>query len=154
MALGEALKASKVIFITAQDGLIYEGQLIRQMPVAALDQLLAKHRAGFHPSCLSKASHASNACRSGIQRVHVINGRVDEALLAEIFSNEGVGTLIYANEYEQIRRAKKKDIRNILHLTKESVASLRIDQADAGGDRGSNWPTITCSRSTATRWPV
>jgi amino-acid N-acetyltransferase len=128
VALGEALKASKLIFITAQDGLIYENQLIRQTPVAALDQLLAKNRAAFQPACLSKAVHASNACRSGIQRVHVINGRVDEALLAEIFSNEGVGTLIYANEYEQIRRAKRKDIRNILHLTKDSVASEELSR--------------------------
>ena len=43
-----------------------------------------------------------------MQRVHIINGRVDEGLLAEVFSNEGIGTLIYANEYQQIRRAMKK----------------------------------------------
>ena len=126
VALADALKASKLIFIAAQDGLIYENKLIRQMPVAALDQLLAKNRAGFQAESLSKALHASNACRSGIQRVHVINGRVDEGLLAEVFSNEGVGTLIYANEYEQIRKAKKKDIRIILHLTKDSVASEEL----------------------------
>ncbi len=123
VALAEALKATKLIFITAQDGLVFEGNIIRQMPVALLDQLLAKNRAAFQPESLSKAIHASNACRSGIQRVHVINGRVDEGLLAEVFSNEGVGTLIYANEYEQIHRAKKKDIRHILQLTKNSVAS-------------------------------
>jgi len=72
---------------------------------------------------LSKAIHASVACKAGIQRVHIINGRVDEGLLAEVFSNEGIGTLVYANEYQQIRRAMKKDIRHILMLTKNSVAS-------------------------------
>src|SRR6266478_2280633 len=45
------------------------------------------------------------------------------SLLAEVFSNEGIGTLIYANEYQQIRRAMKKDIRHILVLTKNSVLS-------------------------------
>src|SRR4030095_13550056 len=73
-----------------------------------------------------KAIHAAAACRAGVPRVHVINGRVDEGLLAEVFSNEGIGTLIYANEYEQIRRAMKKDIRKILQLTKNSVASEEL----------------------------
>jgi hypothetical protein len=56
-----------------------------------------------------------------VQRVHVINGRVDEGLLAEVFSNEGIGTLIYANEYQQIRPAKKKDVRAIQLLTDKGV---------------------------------
>jgi amino-acid N-acetyltransferase len=46
--------------------------------------------------------------------------------LAEVFSNEGIGTLVYANEYTQIRRALKKDIRAILNLTKNSVASEEL----------------------------
>jgi amino-acid N-acetyltransferase len=56
-----------------------------------------------------------------VQRVHVINGREDEGLLAEVFSNEGIGTLIYANEYENIRPAKKKDVRAIQMLTRKAV---------------------------------
>jgi amino-acid N-acetyltransferase len=52
----------------------------------------------------------------------VINGALDEGLLAEVFTNEGVGTLIYANEFQQIRR----DIRTILNLTKVSVASEEL----------------------------
>jgi len=46
---------------------------------------------------------------------------VDDGLLAEVFSNEGIGTLIYANDYQQIRPAKKKDIRAIQMLTKKAV---------------------------------
>ena len=56
---------------------------------------------------VSKARHAAAACAAGVPRVHIVNGREDEALLAEVFSNEGIGTLIYANEYEQIRPARK-----------------------------------------------
>jgi amino-acid N-acetyltransferase len=126
LELARALNAAKLIYIAAQDGLIYNGQLIRQMLVAELDALLAQNKAGFAPEVLSKAQHASAACRAGVPRVHVINGRVDEALLTEVFSNEGIGTLIYANEYQQIRRAMKKDIRAIMLLTKDSVETEEL----------------------------
>ncbi len=123
VAIADALKAIKLIFITSQDGLIYNGQLIRQMLVAELEKLLQTHSGNFMPELLSKAQHAAAACKSGVPRVHVINGRVDEGLLAEVFSNDGIGTLIYANEYQQIRPAKKKDIRAIQILTKQAVES-------------------------------
>jgi amino-acid N-acetyltransferase len=123
VAVAEALKATKLIFITPQDGLVHNNQLIRQMLVAELQKLVQQNTSGFLPDVLSKAQHAVAACTAGVQRVHVINGRVDEGLLAEVFSNEGIGTLIYANEYQQIRAAKKKDIRAIQMLTKKAVES-------------------------------
>jgi len=123
VAVADALKAAKLLFITTHDGIIYQGKLTRQLLVADLDAIIANHRNEILPEVLSKAVHASAACKAGIQRVHIINGRVDEGLLAEVFSNEGIGTLIYANEYQQIRRAMKKDVRQILTLTKDSVAS-------------------------------
>jgi amino-acid N-acetyltransferase len=121
VAVADALKAIKLIFITSQDGLRYNGQLIRQMLVADLQKLLQQNSAGFATEVLSKAQHAAAACLAGVPRVHIINGKVDEGLLAEVFSNDGIGTLIYANEYQQIRPAKKKDIRAIQLLTKASV---------------------------------
>lgn len=123
VAVAEALKAIKLIFITTHDGLIYNGQLIRQMLVADLQNLLQQNSAGFAPEIISKAQHASTVCRAGVPRVHIINGRVDEGLLAEVFSNAGIGTLIYANEYQQVRPAKKKDVRAIQMLTKKAVES-------------------------------
>lgn len=123
VAVAEALKATKLIFITTHEGILRKGQLIRQILVADLDSILANHKGDLLPEMLSKAIYASAACKAGIQRVHIINGRVDEGLLAEVFSNEGIGTLVYANEYQQIRRAMKKDVRHILGLTKNSVAS-------------------------------
>jgi amino-acid N-acetyltransferase len=121
VAVAEALKAIKLIFITAQDGLRYNNQLIRQMLVSELQNLLQQNSPGFAPEILSKAQHAAIACRAGVPRVHIINGKVDEGLLAEVFSNDGIGTLIYANEYQQIRPARKKDIRAIQLLTQKAV---------------------------------
>jgi amino-acid N-acetyltransferase len=123
VALASALKAIKLVFITTHEGLSLQNQLFRQLPVAQLDSLLTKNKNEFSPDGLSKAQNASLACHAGVQRVHIINGRVDEGLLAEVFSNEGIGTLIYADQYQQIRKALKKDIRRIMQLTKPSVAS-------------------------------
>jgi amino-acid N-acetyltransferase len=121
VAVADALKASKLIFITTADGLLCQGKLIRQMIVGELEALLEKNKGDFAAETSSKAQHAAAACRAGVQRVHVINGQVDEGLLAEVFSNEGIGTLIYANEYQQIRPAKKKDVRAIQLLTAKGI---------------------------------
>ena len=126
LAVAVAVSAAKLIFITPQDGLRYDDQLIRQMVATELQQLLQSRSGGFPPDMVSKARHASAACAAGIQRVHIVNGREDEALLAEVFSNEGSGTLIYANEYEQIRSARKKDIRAIQQLTKKAVEAEEL----------------------------
>lgn len=132
VSLAEALKAIKLIFITTSDGLFEQGQLIRQMLASDLDVVLAQRRTEILPEMLSKAAHAAAACRAGIPRVHLINGRVDEGLLAEVFSNEGIGTLIYANEYQQIRRALKKDIRSLMLLTKKAVQNEELVKRTRG----------------------
>jgi len=126
VAAAEALKATKLMFLTQQDGILVGDHVIRQMPVADLESVLALQKAEINPESLSKAVHAVAACKAGVPRVHVINGLLDEGLLAEVFTNEGVGTLVYVNEFQQIRRAMKKDIRSILNLTKPSVASEEL----------------------------
>lgn len=126
VAVAETLKAVKIIFVTPYDGLIRQGRLFRQILASDLERALAENRDEFAPQCLSKAIHAAAGCKAGVPRVHVINGRLDEALLTEVFSNEGVGTLVYANEYQQIRRAFKKDIPSILKLIQPSVETEEL----------------------------
>jgi amino-acid N-acetyltransferase len=131
VAAAEALKATKLIFMT-QDGLRYNDQLIRQILVGDLQKLVQSAPGGFAPEMVSKARHAAAACAAGVPRVHIVNGREDEGLLAEVFSNEGIGTLIYANEYEQIRPVKKKDIRAIQQLTKKAVEAEELIRRKRG----------------------
>ena len=126
LAVAEALKATKLMFITTHDGIRVGDHVIRQMPVSDLESVLALQRPDIHPDLLSKAIHAAAACKAGVPRVHVINGAVEEGLLAEVFTNEGVGTLVYGNEFQQIRRALKKDVRSILNLTRRSVESEEL----------------------------
>lgn len=125
VAVASALDAVKLVFITPRDGLVHAGDLIRQIPLADLDRLL-QSPSTFAPEFVSKAMHAARACHAGIARVHIINGRVEEGLLAEVFSNEGIGTLVYANEYQQIRPAMKKDVRSIYRLTRTSVVNQEL----------------------------
>jgi amino-acid N-acetyltransferase len=125
-ALAVALKAIKVIFITTADGLFRQGRLIRQMLTSDLEQVVTSRKDEIPADFLSKAIHAVSATKAGVQRVHIINGRVDEGLLAEVFSNEGIGTLIYASEYQHIRRALKKDVGAIVKLTESGVATEEL----------------------------
>ena len=125
-ALAEQLRASKLIFLGSADGLMRQGRLLRQVPAFELKQLLNHRNPEIAPDVASKARWAVSACEAGVHRVHIINGRIDEALLTELFSNDGVGTMVYANEYQQIRKALKKDIRSLILLTKNSVASAEL----------------------------
>src|SRR3989475_4631398 len=70
VAVADALKATKLIFITTYDGIMRQDQIIRQMLVADLDAILANHRDEILPEMLSKGIHASAACHAGVQRVH------------------------------------------------------------------------------------
>ena len=121
LEIAEALHAAKIIFISANPGVVIEGQFVAQLSVPETEDLLKKHRAKLPIGTASKLDHAARACRLGIPRVHLINGNLNEALLTEVFSNEGVGTMIFSNDYQQIRRIYKKDVRGVMNLIRESV---------------------------------
>jgi amino-acid N-acetyltransferase len=124
LEVAKALEAVKLVYITTADGITVGGTLARQVSVDELAGALEKGL--VPPAQVSKARHAVAACRFGVPRVHVINGKEDEGLLAEVFSNEGIGTLVYANEYRQIRRARRRDVRNIHQLIQTSVESEEL----------------------------
>jgi amino-acid N-acetyltransferase len=124
LEIAKALGAVKIVYITTTDGLYVQGALARQLSVDELAEVLQKGQVA--PAQVSKARHAVAAGRSGVPRVHVIDGRVDEGLLAEVFSNHGIGTLVYANEYRQIRRARKRDARSIEQLIQSSVEAEEL----------------------------
>jgi len=146
--LARALQATKLIYLTTRAGIELTAQKAReifgpghsQLRGAAKDQpillrqlsqeeatlLGKKARPDLPADIQSKLDQALRAVQEGIPRVHIIDGRVEEGLLAEVFSNEGIGTLVYANEYTQVRRAQKKDIRTLINLTKASMAASEL----------------------------
>ena len=85
MELSGSLKASKLIYLTCNDGLVHKGKLIRQIQVCELDQILNQSNDQFKDDGLTKAQFASQACHASVPRVHIINGLIDEGLLTEVF---------------------------------------------------------------------
>jgi amino-acid N-acetyltransferase len=142
LEVAEALHAAKLIFLSPFDGLVLDDQRIGHLVAPELEELLKKIKTHLPPGLVSKLQHAVQACRYGIPRVHLLNGNVNEALLAEIFSNGGVGTMVYSNEYEQIRRLYKKDIRAVTSLIQQSIRSeelVRRTRAEILADMDHYW---------------
>ncbi|HEY9156052.1 MAG TPA: amino-acid N-acetyltransferase [Opitutaceae bacterium] len=119
--LAEALRATKIIYLAPQLGLEINGEVKREISVESLRSLLKDHPEQIAESSRSKAVHAIRAIETGTPRVHVIDGRIFDGLLNEIFSNEGVGSLVYGNDYQQIRKATRRDVRLIYNLTRGAV---------------------------------
>ena len=126
LEVSEALHAHKLIHVSTSNGVREAGKLSAQFSVEEAENHLKRHKAELPAALLSKMKHGIRACRNGVQRVHIIDGTQDEALLGEIFSNEGVGTMIHANEYEAIRRARKKDIGALRSLLQEPVEQQQL----------------------------
>jgi amino-acid N-acetyltransferase len=69
---------------------------------------------------------AAEACRRGVPRVHVLNGRQQGVLVDELFSNEGVGTMIHADSYRIIRELREEDIPELLGMIGRSVRRTKL----------------------------
>jgi amino-acid N-acetyltransferase len=119
--VARALRAVKLIYLSA-GGIVRRGEEpLRQLSVEEAQTLLNTARAEIAEPLVSKLENAVRAARGGVPRVHIIDAKVEEGLLAEVFSNEGVGTLVHANEYQAIRRAQKKDARAIFKLIQAGI---------------------------------
>ncbi|MGR9000111.1 MAG: amino-acid N-acetyltransferase [Gammaproteobacteria bacterium] len=117
-AVAIALKAEKLILLTEQSCCNPDNnEQIRQMTTAEANTFLQQHQdIGDTISLPLKA--AIQSCQAGIERVHLINRVIDGALLLELFSRDGIGTLISSTPFEELRPATLNDIGGILELIK------------------------------------
>lgn len=93
--LAETLNAEKLILMTNTPGVLdKEGKLLTGLTAEQVDALFADGT--IHGGMLPKISSALDAARSGVNTVHIIDGRVPHALLLEIMTDDGVGTMIRA----------------------------------------------------------
>ena len=91
--LAEVLRAEKLVLLTNTPGVLdKQGKLLTGLTPHGIDQLVADGT--LSGGMLPKIASALDAARSGVKSVHIIDGRVDHALLLEILTEEGVGTLI------------------------------------------------------------
>ena len=121
--LASKLNASKLIYMTTQEGLQISGQSLTNLPVADLEGLIKTATKQMPERLLSKFKHAAKAINAGTPRAHILDGRLFGALLNEIFDKVGIGTMVYSNDYQSIRRAVTADAHSIYNITQNGVRS-------------------------------
>jgi amino-acid N-acetyltransferase len=132
--VAKAIEAVKLIYLSAHKPPRLGGRTLRQLTTDEAANILKKNRSDLQPTeSVSKLENAVKGSKAGVPRVHIIDGTLPEGLLTEVFSNEGVGTLVHANEYQSIRKAQKKDLRAIHALIQRGAEAdelLKRTRAD------------------------
>ncbi|CAC9550527.1 N-acetylglutamate kinase (EC 2.7.2.8) [uncultured Gammaproteobacteria bacterium] len=96
-AIAQALNAEKLILLTNTQGLLNaEGELLTGLDANTVDKLITNGT--IYGGMLPKIGCALTAVKHGVKATHIIDGRVSHAVLLEVFTDDGVGTLITNNE--------------------------------------------------------
>ncbi|MGD2138988.1 MAG: amino-acid N-acetyltransferase [Burkholderiales bacterium] len=113
-----ALQANKLIFLTDEPGLTdHDGELLRELTVSDAQNLLNEaEKANARRFSNQYLPVVIKACRGGTTRVHLVDRKLDGGLLLELFTHEGVGTMISQDSLEQVRQANIEDVGGILQL--------------------------------------
>jgi amino-acid N-acetyltransferase len=111
-----ALKADKLIFLSNINGLFNSaGEHIAEIALPQLNKYLGEH--GLPPGDLrSLLLIAAKAVKLGVSRVHLLPHNRDGAVLEELFTHDGVGTMIVASDIENLREATIDDVGGILQI--------------------------------------
>ncbi len=108
-----ALNAEKLILVSEARGIVDNDNLVRNL---SLPEVTALQASSSNDNELSLLTSAYQACRNGVERVHLVSCAEDGALLSELFTREGSGTLIMNDHSEVIRPATIDDVGGILDL--------------------------------------
>ncbi|MBK1717740.1 amino-acid N-acetyltransferase [Thiocystis violacea] len=110
-----ALGADKLIFMIESATRADAPGLPPNLLAREVDALLTE-QAGIPDEIATCLRAGAEACRDGIRRVHLVGRRGDGALLRELFTRDGSGTLVSAEPYEDLRPARIDDVTGILEL--------------------------------------
>ena len=130
LKIAQSMGANKLFFLSAEDSLTEETCRIPEDAAISGEGRLSKLsisqaeqfiELNSRNPLIKKIKLAVAACREGVDRIHILDGRVEGVVLKEIFSNLGIGTMIYSNIYERIRPMERKDISSVLGLMKPFV---------------------------------
>jgi amino-acid N-acetyltransferase len=110
------LRADKLIFLAEEAGLPgRNGELVRELTVSDA-QLLLHHAKELPAGVKQYLPFAIQACRGGAARVHLLSRHVDGGLLLELFTHEGIGSMVTRDPLERLRQASIEDVGGILRL--------------------------------------
>jgi amino-acid N-acetyltransferase len=117
-----ALQADKLIFLTELPGVPEdradpESPIDTELALADAERLLASLPRPTQPSEIAfYLQHCVNACRHGVERSHILPFAVDGAVLMEVYTHDGIGTMVVDEKLESLREATADDIGGILQL--------------------------------------
>ncbi|MDY6942136.1 MAG: amino-acid N-acetyltransferase [Pseudomonadota bacterium] len=113
--VASALEADKLLFLTESEALNNDsGQTINELTPGQAAQLKGSYSSGTEQA--RQLNAAIRACQAGVRRVHLVPRRQDGALLQELYTRDGVGTMITAESYDTLRSATIDDVGGILAL--------------------------------------
>lgn len=116
-----ALHADKLIFVMENNGVTdKDGGLLQQLNLPQAENWSNKYGSAndsqSKDETQSHLNNAAQACRGGVRRVHLVSRKIDGALLLELYTRDGIGTLVTAENYEGLRHALIDDIGGIMEL--------------------------------------
>ncbi len=115
MATAIGMNADKLLYLVPQTGLKDEnGEEIHQLTQLEAETIL--DNSTIDESTRLKLSHGIRACNGGVKRVHFLQQNQDGSVLLELFSRDGIGTLLSVASFDQIRPATINDLGGILKL--------------------------------------
>lgn len=105
-AIAKAVGADKLVFLTDIEGLYRDindkSSFISRLTATQADELIGSGCIGG--GMLPKLSNCTDAIKEGVNRVHILDGRIAHCLLLEIFTDKGIGTVIIADKDEEAMR--------------------------------------------------
>lgn len=128
-----SLKADKLFFLMNESEITSENFKIPEnvglsedndvpaMNLSELQEFLELNKSSKHERIIQLLKTAEYACKNGVTRVHLVNGSIDGALPCEIFSDLGCGTMIYSQNYGDLRQMQREDISAVLGLMRPFI---------------------------------
>ena len=117
-----ALQADKLLFVCESPGVLEDpsnpdSAVDTELALADAERMLAKVAPHPEPSDANfYLRHCARACRAGVERSHIIPFAVDGALLQEVYTHDGIGTMVVDEKLESLREATPDDVGGIIAL--------------------------------------
>jgi len=131
LAIG--LKARKLFFLTdgelfsspdlklPDEGIASREGVVSRLTLYAAEATLLGNAASLDRTEREMLAHSITACRAGVERVHFLDGGLEGAVLKEVFSTVGAGTMVHSDPYENIRPMREEDIPDVLRIMEPLV---------------------------------
>lgn len=112
-ATAVAIDADKLIFLDASPTPELAKELIHQVSPR---EITAMDPSSLHPHDYARLTKAAKAAEKGVNRVHILDGLENGALIRELFTRDGIGCMVTSGRYQNIRQAGPDDVQGIIEL--------------------------------------